>query len=435
VSQHETDPIQVSLQNIDARIVWMLSGIAQRTGQRIGLHRDGDILGLPPFEAEIRRRLWWQIVMMEGFSQKLAGTGTGTNASMLMGDVKMPASLNDSDLTPGMKVFPKESDRATEMMFFLIRCHVSDFLKRLESPQTMFDGAWSKLTTSVVAMNTKEKAITELESLFERKYLRHCDLSIIWHFMCTHLAKAIIFMMRFMAYGAKHQGKTEPQGEKDALFTLALQVCSLQNLAYTIKQMHGFKWHIDMHFQWKAFKYVLLELQDRVSGPEVEQAWKDVQLTYDFHPALHEELSRKALPMAISNLALKAWEAYAAANTVPHENEPCFIQRIRSRQHRLKKQGKTSMEASEAIANHAPDPAPGFSQQPNVNEVMSSDQLVGFDWDSADLNAGIGIPALLPNPALLEESDWTTWDNLLVDFHTNGTSLHLPDVPTFDFVM
>ncbi|KAF2622821.1 hypothetical protein BU25DRAFT_302662, partial [Macroventuria anomochaeta] len=299
----------VSLQNIDARIIWMLSGVAQRIGQRIGLHRDGDMLKLPPFEAEVRRRLWWQIIMLEGFSQKLAGTGTGTDASILMGDVKMPANLNDSDLFPGMKELPKESDRATEMMFFLIRCHVGEFFKRFETPKALFDGVWNKLTTTAVSVGIKERAIGELERLFEQRFLRHCDTSITWHLMCTHLAKAIIFMMRFMAYGANYQGKTESQAQKDTLFTLSLQVCSSQNLAYTMKEMQGFMWHVNMHFQWRAFVYLLSELRYRTSGPEVEQAWRDVQLTYEFHPTFDKELSRRALPIAVSNLTLKAWEA------------------------------------------------------------------------------------------------------------------------------
>jgi hypothetical protein len=62
----------------------------------------------------------------------VAGTGTGT--TVLMGNVKMPSNLNDSDLFPGIKELPQESDRATDMMFFLIRCYVGDFMKRFEAP-------------------------------------------------------------------------------------------------------------------------------------------------------------------------------------------------------------------------------------------------------------------------------------------------------------
>lgn len=375
--------------------------------------------------------------MMEGYSQKLAGTGNGTNASSLMGDVKMPANLNDTDLFPGMKELPEESDRATEMMFFLIRCHVGEFLKRFESPKATFDGAWNKLTTSAVDVDTKEKAIGELECLFEHKFLRHCDSSIIWHFMCTHLAKAIIFMMRFMAYGANYQGKTESQADKDILFTLSLQVCASQNLAYTMKEMQGFMWHVNMHFQWKAFVYVLSELRYRTSGPEVDQAWKDIRLTYQFHPGFGKELSRRALPIAVSNLTLKAWEAYTTANATLDSDEPDFIQLIRSRQQESNpKQSNVASEPLNALtADPAPPYTPSFFQGPVAGDSLSVYQPTVFDWNAADLNASLGMPAVLTDLAPLdypEEMDWSTWNHLLVDFQTNDGNMFSLDMPSLN---
>ncbi|KAJ4317372.1 hypothetical protein N0V94_004975 [Neodidymelliopsis sp. IMI 364377] len=431
-------PRNLSLQDIDARIIWMLAGMAQKIGQRIGLHRDGDMLKVPAFDGEIRRRLWWQIVMLEGFSQKLAGTGTGTNASALMGDVKMPANLNDSDLFPGMKELPKESDRATEMMFFLIRCHVGNFFKRFESPKIVFDGVWSKLTTSSIDIGTKEKAIKELEHTFEERFLRYCDPSIAWHLMCAHLAKAIIFMMRFMARGAEHQGKMETQADKDLLFTLSLQVCSSQNLAYTMREMQGFMWHVNMHFQWKAFVYVLSELRYRTAGPEVEQAWRDIQLTFDFHPSFDTDLSVKALPIAVSNLTMKAWNAYIEAQGMPANGEPYFIQLIRGRQHRSKKSSVTTEQsnipASSVDTSSTPDP----TQQSVTSDGMEVDQNLPPDWNIADFNASLGMPAMtldLDPTNHQEEIDWSVWNDLFVDFKTNETNVYPPDLSTFDFTL
>lgn len=45
----------------DPQAVWILSGVAVRICQRIGLHRDGEDLGLEPFEVQMRRRLFWQV--------------------------------------------------------------------------------------------------------------------------------------------------------------------------------------------------------------------------------------------------------------------------------------------------------------------------------------------------------------------------------------
>jgi hypothetical protein len=297
--------MQLSQQGYDARVVWIWTGIAQRIGQRIGLHHDGTKLRLPPFEVEVRRRLWWQIMMLEGYTQKLAGTGS--NSIMLMGDVNMPLNVNDSDLFPGMKDTPKEHQGATEMMFYLVRCHVADFLKRSSNANTTFDGLWSKLTTIAVSIDAKDKVIDELEVTIERRFLQYCDPAVTWHLMCSQLGKTVIYMMRFMSHSAGYYSTDVAQSRKDMLFDLALYVITAQNMAYTVKEMQGFVWHINLQFQWKAFVFIVSELRHRTEGPEVVQAWKQVETTYEFHPSFDKQVTRRALPIAVSNLTLKAW--------------------------------------------------------------------------------------------------------------------------------
>lgn len=59
----------------DPHTFWILTGIAVRLGQRMGLHRDGETLGLNPFDVEMRRRLFWQLLSLDGMSGQLSGTG------------------------------------------------------------------------------------------------------------------------------------------------------------------------------------------------------------------------------------------------------------------------------------------------------------------------------------------------------------------------
>ena len=40
-------------------------GIAVRIAERIGLHRDGDELGITVLRSEEGRRIWWQLQHME----------------------------------------------------------------------------------------------------------------------------------------------------------------------------------------------------------------------------------------------------------------------------------------------------------------------------------------------------------------------------------
>lgn len=55
----------VFLRHHDPRLSWKLSGLAIRLAQNFGLHREDSFIGLTKFEAEMRRRLWWQLATMD----------------------------------------------------------------------------------------------------------------------------------------------------------------------------------------------------------------------------------------------------------------------------------------------------------------------------------------------------------------------------------
>ena len=45
----------------DTKCVWTLTGLLLRMAHSTGIHRDGVQFGLPTFDVEMRRRLWWQV--------------------------------------------------------------------------------------------------------------------------------------------------------------------------------------------------------------------------------------------------------------------------------------------------------------------------------------------------------------------------------------
>jgi len=51
----------------EPRAVWILTGIAILVAEGMGMHIDGALLGLSPFETEIRRRIWWQLRVQYSF--------------------------------------------------------------------------------------------------------------------------------------------------------------------------------------------------------------------------------------------------------------------------------------------------------------------------------------------------------------------------------
>jgi hypothetical protein len=63
-------------QDLDTRTLWTLSGVANRIAHGMGVHRDGTILSLSPFETEMRSRIWWQINIFDSKAAELCGYGS-----------------------------------------------------------------------------------------------------------------------------------------------------------------------------------------------------------------------------------------------------------------------------------------------------------------------------------------------------------------------
>jgi hypothetical protein len=61
------------------RFVWMMTGLAIRMGQALGLHRDGsNFKNLTPYDIEMRRRVWWSLCMLDvRASEDQGSTGNG----------------------------------------------------------------------------------------------------------------------------------------------------------------------------------------------------------------------------------------------------------------------------------------------------------------------------------------------------------------------
>ncbi|KAF1968006.1 hypothetical protein BU23DRAFT_277921 [Bimuria novae-zelandiae CBS 107.79] len=426
-----------SLINFDARVVWILTGVAARIGQRIGLHQDPETLGLPPFECEMRRRLWYQIMMQDGFAEKLAGTG----GTIFFGEVNRPSNLNDSDLFPDMKELPQEHQGATEMMFFLIRCHLGEFLRHSANPKSTYDGVWNKLSGTAASLAVKDKAIDELEALYQRKFLNYCDKAVPWHFMCTYLAKGVIAMLRFIAHCPEGTDANLPQSEKDLLFEWSVSVVRWQNHAYTTKEMQGCLWHINSHFQWKGFVYFVSALKERTEGDEVDKAWKEVQTVFECHPNFSTQARRQALPIAVATLTLTSWDAYVEKRGVPSGGEPVFIKVLRARKQKGKETSKTVSGSQHAEQVQADIVQPSqettsFVQPQDPTSTMPyTDTISSFQWDTNVANTFDG-PQLgdLDVPMGEDQFNWSNWDNVMLNFElqrannfaTDGTGFGTP---------
>lgn len=103
------------------RTVWSLIALISHIARSMGLHRDGTAFNLPPFETEIRRRIWHHICLIDHRSTEYHGYEP-TLADVTAFDTRWPLNVNDSDLSSDMVDPPPERDGATEMTLIHVRC-------------------------------------------------------------------------------------------------------------------------------------------------------------------------------------------------------------------------------------------------------------------------------------------------------------------------
>ncbi|KAF2402773.1 hypothetical protein EJ06DRAFT_547185 [Trichodelitschia bisporula] len=282
--------------------LWALTGLALRTGQKLGLHHNAPTSPLRPFDIEMRRRLWRQLLISDHHASELVGISSAP-ALRPFWSSQMPLALNDADLYPDMPALPPAREGANEMMFCALRNEFGSFMMRARNAHA---GGSEALPS--------QGEVAELEHRLEAKYIRYLDPLVPLHLLCSLAARAAVFGVQLRLRHPRHYadgGASLPKSEKDALFALSVKVLRYDDAAYSMPALEGFRWHVRAFFQWHALIYLLSELRLRTSGGEVDDAWAQVIACFGNHPELAADAD-DPLHAAVARLALKAWDAREA---------------------------------------------------------------------------------------------------------------------------
>jgi hypothetical protein len=288
----------VFLRNMDdSRLVWALGGLSIHLAQALGIHRDGTHFGLPPFETEMRRRLWWHISILDNRSSEDHGTDPTFTEQFY--DTKLPLNVNDEDIWPGMVDPPTPRLGATEMTFCLIRFELSVFNRRLNvtapgvgigemrtgsrRPGEEEGGCSLRDQT----LQEKEDMIDRCHRRIEDRYLRHCDMNqpILW--VSATVARLILAKMWLMVHHPRsylNDGDAPPPEVKDRLFVTSIEVIEFSYLLEKNENTAKWGWLFRTYMQWQSVAFVLSEICHRAPSGwsnEVERAWRAVESVYN----------------------------------------------------------------------------------------------------------------------------------------------------------
>ncbi|KAJ6032245.1 hypothetical protein N7540_002977 [Penicillium herquei] len=388
----------------DSHTIWTMSGVALRIAQRIGIHRDGSGYGLSVFETEIRRRIWFQLIIIDSTSAQFCGVAP--SPLPVTADTMPPMNINDTDLDPRMTDPPCEKEGPTDMIFCLARCEFGKWLRRWSNHASPSHSPWAFLSSSSMSLMEKDKAIDELEDLLEQKFLRYCDRSIPLHLATIMMARSVIHYTRLMAHHPRqYQGSNIrlSQTEKDIIFDNCLKMAEYADCTQTNNDIQRFSWHTVHHMPWDAMIFMLSEMRFRADPEEESKAWQIIGNIYTRYLRHRRIAVQLPLHRALENLMIRAWKA--------HTEECNLLQRAPISCPTIVAAliGNSSENSQSALNPQVTNGDHCLVRQGGL--VMES---LPQDASSANLgeNRG-GLDYILHDETPM---DWNDWDNLLNQF-------------------
>ncbi|KAL1859862.1 hypothetical protein Plec18170_001808 [Paecilomyces lecythidis] len=305
-------------QFIDPRSLFCLIGICVRIATRLGLHRDSAQFSLSPFEAEQRRRLWWQIVILDKRIAEITGS-TITALSSSGADSRLPLNVNDTDLNPHAKEPPMPSSNVTEMVFCLIRIELTIASSASgigPNPEIVNNPAMRSTSFPPTPADTpdeyhrlQEPNLDRYSAYLEAKYFKDCDPNIPLHNFALLMTRMLLRKLRVV--GAMSPRVVSTDRERDSLFTAAIEMLEYDNMIQSNESFSGFLWSTRLQVPVQANIFLVNQLCECKTGPLCDRAWKALSDNYE-----NRELAgriRSPMHTAFRNKALTAWGVHEEA--------------------------------------------------------------------------------------------------------------------------
>jgi hypothetical protein len=422
----------------DTRFVWSLTGLTLRIAQSLGLHRDGSKFGLSPFDTEMRRRLWWQVCILD----TRASEDHGSDPSILdfSFDTEFPLSINDEDLHPNATEPPTPREGVSEMTFCLIRYEICSLTRKLT--YTPPGDAPCKLNGKIpLSLEAKEEMVRDCARHLETKYLQYCEDAGPLYWVAATVARLIVAKMSLIIYHPLAQpGKPSSlsQDIKDRLFMASIEIIEYSRILESEASTKQWGWLFHTYIQWHAIAYILGELCNRPNSAIVERAWRAIDVVFSTWDGAVTHTKSGMLWQPMRKLMAKARRKreenmrIAAANGNSTFDLGIDSKYMRPPAEAYQKplgcpgtiaRDRLMPQVPDTTTNHGPsNPVefPTASDAPNTpmypdDSSMMQPQVVGMGMLAPDQ-----IQLQLQQQQGLQQTPWIMDDNALLDLDMNG---------------
>lgn len=394
-------------------------GVAIRVAQRMGIHRESYLAKCTPLEAELRRRLWWALVLFDTRIGELADSKTAIlNPTW---DCTIPLNVNDSELE--MKNPPQVRGKSTEAIFMIVRSEMGDFTRHARS-----DIEFSSTTPKNVSKDGQHSSVLDcreldsLEKMIGDKYLKFCDPETPLHFFTIWMTRAHLAKCRLLEYHSKFTSSSiqQPEALRGTAMSYAISMleCDIQLASSPLTK--GFQWLVNLYFPFIAYVQILQNLKRRPTSDRAEEAWEVMSNHYQarlWRAQKTDSPFRGPFFKMFTKIILPAWAAREAI--LKQSGEPLVTPKIVSSvRHKLTQMGENAQNLGTEQRNGAPNLG---KDGRSISAPMSfgNDNLL-YGMEGQGGNAEIGswassdIPGLASVDFDVNQLDWSAmdWDML-----------------------
>ena len=309
--------------------IYSLMGIAGRIAERMGLHRDGDSLGLSVLRSEERRRMWWQLQFMEIAIARLVRSLSMTTFAAW--DSKMPANLEDGDFYPDMPSLPSQRKALTSMSTCLWKYTALQMHRSAQRSMENGSAGATWLFSPKVPLVEKDARIDTIESELGTQFLQYCEPVNPLHLYLQIGIRSFILSSRNSArlpslVNAKIS--TMSQQARNEHLSLCMKSLEYYIMSQRTESLKGFQWNNQGYFNCSSCKYsrytalrfskdsrthivvyLLLEANHRFDQDEVANLWSLIHDVYDVHPELRAAGHRSEWDL-VAHIMIVAWQKH-----------------------------------------------------------------------------------------------------------------------------
>ncbi|KAH0170793.1 hypothetical protein KCU67_g2474, partial [Aureobasidium melanogenum] len=371
----------------DPRSLSSLLGLTVRIAQRMGLDNESANARCGPLEGEMRRRIWWALLL---FDNRVCEMGDYRAVTLTPSwNCKIPANLNDVDLQAAMKTLPSSHHGPTESILAVLRYAVADLVRH----SSFFLDFTNPALKALAKPEDHGGDLVSLQQKIEDDYLRHLNPENPHHFTTLWLIRGhIARYLLFQHFAIPPDKQTQQERDNSISHALAMLDCHTRIMTNPSTKRHT--WFLYFHFPFPAYIHILQYLRREPLAEHAEVCWETMSSSAKVRLADPEQTAypfyKTPLFKAFTKIVVKAWETRVTAlqrqGKADEEEVPYIVEEFKRR-----------VQRSESSPSDDTSCNADMSSRPEIDASMMPFTMMGFGglFDELDgqstLELGSGV--------------------------------------------